>query len=64
MLVAFNSVMLPVAPGADGVRSFKPAPPCGISGLLPPRGAAVFPLQTDVYTAFVTINTLFARDSP
>jgi hypothetical protein len=32
--------------------------------LLPPRGAAVFPLQTDVYAAFVTINTLFARDSP
>ena len=63
MFVTFDSVMVPVTPGADDVRSFKPASPFDIFDLLPPRGTAVFPPQTGVYTAFVNINTLFARDS-
>jgi len=44
MFVTFNSVMFPVAPGADDVHSFKPASPFDIFDLLSPQGAAVFPL--------------------
>jgi len=59
----FNSAMHSAAQGADGIYAAKSRPLFGIFYYFPPRCPGVFPLQTGVCAALVSIHALVKRDS-
>jgi len=62
MPVAFNGYMLVVAKSANNIYPIKTVSHFDVFYFLPPRGAAIFPLQMGIYAAFVNINSFFNRD--